>query len=281
METKEYIEVAGDNISPVYEHVMGWVSDPHTYYQTIFIVIAIALSYGITTLIRSQITSIKEPDGRVEPFSKRWFCRRSGRLINPVLLLIFLLVGGEVFCHMAGRSEIVEVVQRLGVVWFFWVALRAFVTNPLIRTVSVWILLPAAALKLFGWFDSVVEYLNSYGFSLGDVEITAYTFVKAIFFVSVVLWLGKLTGNAGESYIRRSDTLTRPTKELLIKLFDIALYTVLFLTTLNLLSLLLFNTNINAFIVDYLQCRMFHYRISFICVAIKRAYPLLFQSAVG
>jgi len=139
--------------------------------------------------------------------------------------------------HTLKHIEVIQAAQRVAFIWILWVGLRAFVTNTLVRTVGIWILLPAALLQLFGWLDTVIAYLNGYGFKLGEVEITAYTFIKAIFVASIVIWLGKLISNASETYIRSNTSLTRPTKELLIKLFDIVLYTGLFLVTLNLIGI--------------------------------------------
>ncbi len=235
--TEEYIEAAEKTLTPLYEGAMVWLSAPYTYYQAFSIAIAVLLAYGITKLVRHYVLAVKEPDGRVKAFSRRWFMRRSGRLIYPLLTIIFLSVAEAASQQLIKHVEVIHAGQRVAFIWLLWVALKAFVTSTLVRTVGIWILLPAALLQLFGWFDATVSYLNGYGFTLGEVEITAYTFVKSIFFVSIVIWLGKLISNSGEGYIRSNTSLTRPTKELLVKLFDIVLYSILFLITLNLIGI--------------------------------------------
>ncbi len=233
----EYIEVAENAASSVYEEAAFWLTAPETYYQALFVLASLVVAYGVTALARYFILAVKEPDGRVKAFSKRWFMRRSGRLLFPSLTIL-LLAGGEPFAETVVEAlDVVHAAQRVAIVWFMWVALRAFVTSTLVRTVGIWIFLPAALLQLFGWFDPVVAHLDGYGFTLGEVKITAYTFIKAIFFVSIVIWVGKIASNSGEGYIRSSESLTRATKELLIKLFDIVLYAVLFMVTLNLIGI--------------------------------------------
>lgn len=233
----EYVDVAKHAASSVYEEAEFWLTAPETYHQMIYVLVSLMVAYGITALARNLFLSVKEPDGRVKTFSRRWFMRRSGRLLIPLLTILLLIVGEPFAETFIGEVDIIHVAQRVAIVWLMWVTLRAFVTSTLVRTVGIWILLPAALLQLFGWFDPVATYLDAYGFTLGEVKITAYTFIKAVFFVSIVIWIGKVASNSGEGYIRGSDSLTRATKELLIKLFDIVLYAVLFMVTLNLIGI--------------------------------------------
>ena len=155
----------------------------------------------------------------------------------PLATILLLLVLSPLMANITGEADIIEAVSRVSLVWLMWTILQAYIVNTLVRTVGLWILVPAAFLQLFGLFDVVAHYLDSYGFILGEIEITAYTLVKAVFFFSVVFWLGKIVSTGSESYIRSNESLTRATKELLIKLFDIVLYAILFLMTLNLVGI--------------------------------------------
>lgn len=235
--TANYTQIFQEFLTPFYNNFLVWLLAPHTYYQAIIVGFAIMLAYGLTKLVRHFVLALKEPDGRVKDFSKRWFMRRSGRLIYPAASLIFLAAAYPVAEKLIQHVEIIDAAQRVTFIWLLWVTLKAYVTNTLVRTIGIWMLLPAALLRLFGWFEPTAEYLSTYGFTLGEVEITAYTFVKAIFFISIIVWVGKIASNSGEGYIRNNTTLTRPTKELLIKLFDIVLYAILFLITLNLIGI--------------------------------------------
>lgn len=233
----EYLSVIESFLAPFIDNLMIWLAAPNTYYQAVTIGIAFASAWGIMLLTRYFFVALKEPDGRVDVYSKRWFMRRSGRLIHPLLTMLFLFISKPVFGFFVDDVTLIIAAQRIAFVWFLWVTLGAFITSTLLKTVALWILLPALLLKLFGLFEPVVTYLDAQGVAFGEVNITLYTAVKAIFFVSIVIWAGKVLSNGGEGYIRKSKSLTLSTKELLIKLFDIALYTVLFLITLNLLGI--------------------------------------------
>lgn len=214
-----------------------WLTDSLTYYELSVVAIVFCLVYGLGKLLRMKLDFLSEPNGGIKRSSNLWFLRRSGRLLYPLIAALLLSAAISFSENAFGQSEIIQAVQRAVLVWFLWVGLKAFVTNPFVRTIALWILIPAALLQLLGWFELVVNRLSAYGVVIGEVEITAYTVVKAVFYVSFLLWVGRMASRGGEQYIRDRKNISRSTKELLIKLFDICLYAILFLVTLNLIGI--------------------------------------------
>jgi len=237
MEPLQYIDTVEQQLTPLHEDVMRWLQEPATYYQFMIFLGAIAAAYCIFLTIRRVLNNFRPFKRKPHTSSPKWLVYQSIHLIFPLLGMLFLIIGTQLSEKWTGNADFIDALTRVSVVWVLWAFVSAYVTNTLIRTVGLWILIPAALLRLFGWFDVVVTYLEEYGFSLGKIEITAYTFVKAIFFISIIIWVGKLLSNAGESYIRKKSNLTRPTKELLIKIFEVVLYSILFLATMNLIGI--------------------------------------------
>ncbi len=220
-----------------FEQLVIWLGHPSTYYQALLVLAVVLLVFCLGRFIRYKIKFLEESAAGVKEYSRLWFLQRSGRLLYPFMAILLLIGAEAISADFLQDASLVQAVQRVVAVWALWVALRAFVTNTMVRTVGLWVLVPSAMLQLFGWFDTVALRLDSYGFSLGEVNITAYTLVKAVFYVSILVWIGRLSSQAGERYIRQHKSLSRSTKELLVKLFDITLYAVLFLVTLNLLGI--------------------------------------------
>ena len=235
--TKQYVEFAEKTFEVFWDEMILWLSAPATYYQSIAIAAAFGTALVIALLLKHFFVAVKEPDGRVDQYSKRWFVRRSGRLLHSSFTLIFLLALQPLLKFFIADITIIIIAQKVSFIWFLWVMLGAFITSALLRVVAIWMILPAITLSIFNWFDLFTGYLDAHGFTFGEIEITLYTVVKAIFLVSILVWFGKILSNSGEGYIRKRTTLSSSTKELLIKLFDIALYSILFLMTLNTLGI--------------------------------------------
>ncbi len=227
------------NISPIEQlhAAIEWLAMPEHYFQLLMVAGVFLLVIVLVKYTRCKIMFLSEPSADINPFSLTWFMRRSGRLLYPVSAMFFLAMAELVSHHLFDEKIVVNAVQRVVIVWFLWVLLKVFVTNIVVRRIAMWLLVPAALLQLFGLFEAVVRQLSAYGITIGDVEITAYTVMKGVFYVSVVFWLGRVFSQSGERYIRNNTSINRTTKELLIKLFDIVLYTILFLVTLNLVGI--------------------------------------------
>ena len=216
--------------------LLQWLSTPESYYQALLLLISFALAYSLAGLLRKRITLLQEPIHHSN-FSWRWFAGRLGRLIYPLLVIGIMSTVTQLSREVFGEAVLLDAAIRVVKVWILWVLLRALVLNPLIRTMALWILVPAALLRLFNLLDDAIAWLEKIGFSIGDVHITAYILIKGIFLISIVIWLGKVISHYTANYIMSSQNLTRSTKELLIKLFDIILYAALFMITLNMVGI--------------------------------------------
>lgn len=224
------------NFTTINQQILSWLSSSDNYYQIFLILLFVILAYFLSKIICKFLPKNKNTE-TIKHFSKDWFLNKSKKLILPLSLLIVIFLGSKIHFLLSDNSNLINIVKNITITWFIWLIIKNFITSFLLRIVSTWMLLPTIFLKLFGLFDSVKNSLNNYGFELGKVEITSYTIFKAIFFISIIMWLGNILSNAGRRYIRRSKNLTRSTKELLVKIYDIALYAVLIMFSLNLVGI--------------------------------------------
>ncbi len=238
MDIQAYLHLANEKLADVNAALLSWFGKPETYLQLALIGAAVSLAYICAKFLRYRLRIFRKPEPDDSHYQRQWIIRRISRLFNPFFTIILLTVAEQLSLELIEATPVIlQAMQRVAMVWLLWVGLRAFVTNPLILTVGIWILVPAALLQLFGLFAPVVEHLDGYSLTLGETKITAYTVIKGIFFFTIIFWLGKLAGNTGENYIRRNPNLNISTKELLVKLFNIALYATLFMLTLNLIGI--------------------------------------------
>ncbi len=198
---------------------------------------AVIVALLLAHLLRTNIARLQEPHAAATKHTLSWYLGRSGRLVKPLLMLITLGITHLTAHYWIEQSMIITSLQRVVFIWLLWVALKVFVTNPVIRTLGLWIAVPAAILHLLGMFGVVSEYLNQFSFTIGKFDITVYWVIKAIVIACFILWFGKILGLNAERYIRYNTNFSRTTQELVIKLFDITLYAILFLIILNMMGI--------------------------------------------
>jgi small-conductance mechanosensitive channel len=94
-----------------------------------------------------------------------------------------------------------------------------------------------AAATILGIVDDVSAILDGIGFSIGDVRFSVLSVVKAIFFISVLMWAAFSTGNFLDKRIQKADELTPSLRVLLGKILRIALIVFAIMLAMQLLSI--------------------------------------------
>ncbi|WP_262690646.1 mechanosensitive ion channel family protein [Kordiimonas aestuarii] len=231
-----YIEQAATHSTNIQEWLLAYLQQPDTYTQ--FALIAGIVAIGLT-IGRVAQKKIAEPieDDRDNIRTVRKIAPRLAALIAPAISVILLIAAARVALRFMETTEVLETATRIATIWLMWTSIRSLVDSPFIRTIGMWILVPAALLHAFNELVQVIDALESASFEIGKVEITAYTVIKGIVFLSILSWLGKFLSQSGGEYIRRKESLTISTQELLVKLFDIALYVILFIVSLDLIGI--------------------------------------------
>lgn len=90
-----------------------------------------------------------------------------------------------------------------------------------------------------GYLDHFREVLSNgyYAFSIGDYELNVYMILKGIFIVAMMFWVTAIISSFGEKRIGSAKKLKDSTKQLITKLFQIFVYFVAFLVSLDLMGI--------------------------------------------
>lgn len=90
-----------------------------------------------------------------------------------------------------------------------------------------------------GYLNHFREVLSSgyYAFSIGDYDLTVYMILKGVFIVALMFWVTAIVSSFGERRISAAKRLRGSTKMLITKLFQILVYFVAFLVSLDLMGI--------------------------------------------
>lgn len=215
---------------------IAYMQLPGTAVQMVVVALIIVLAAFIAKVIALKLKKA-DTDETQAPSTMRVVLNKASSFTAPILAMLMLLPASKLSTAFYGDASTVETAFRLVTVWLLWTAVRAFVASPVVRSIGSWILVPAALLHIFNELGSVITLLESASFDFGDIEVSAYTLVKALVFFSIIFWFGRFLSQAGTEYIRRTNSLNVSTKELMIKLFDIGLYVLMFVFALDLIGI--------------------------------------------
>jgi len=214
-----------------------WTTSPQFYAQIAAIVLAIVLSYSLARLLLRYAVMLREPPQPGPLYQLRRRIHQLGELLFPLLNILALGFAMEGARWAVQQDWLVRLAQGLAVVYLLYSFVSRFVANALVRKLLVWIGVPIALLQVFGWLDEVVGYLDGIRLQVGNIDLSAYGLVRVLLFGAVLFWLGRVSNVTGQQLIRRQEDLDVGTREVFAKLFEVAVFFVVFLLLLQVMGI--------------------------------------------
>ncbi len=214
----------------------AWLTTPAFFVQLGAIMGALVLALVLSGITRSTIPMLNaEPTD--DAFTKfRWAVYRCRVLIFPLLLLFFLGIAVSFSDASLAQSWLARAARSLGFIFLLFTFASNFLTNSVVRMLTIWLGIPIATLHVFGWLDDVTTYLDSVSLTVGDIRLSVYALLRTLIFGAILFWLGRASNSAGQQVIRNQERLDVATREVLAKLFEIALYVIVFLLLLQVMG---------------------------------------------
>ena len=231
------VESLKSKLEQVLSALLELASGPQIYAQLGLILLAIILAYSFAALLRKHSPILREV-----PVSKPWLTlkrtiHRAGYLLFPLLVIVFLGAAIELSEFVVQQSWLIRISQSLAVVFLLYSIIARFIKYRFIDLVLKWVMIPIAVLHVLGWLDDVTAYLDTIDLEVGNIRISAYGLARAVVFGSILFWLGRISSNAGQRLIRKQEDLDLGTREVFAKLFQVVLFSVLFVLLLQIMGI--------------------------------------------
>lgn len=214
-----------------------WATSPQFYVQLGAIALAVVLAYVLSGIIKRAVGVFKEEPrpGRLERVRAGLY--RSQALLFPLLVLFFLGIGVGVANANVDQTWLIRIARGVAVVMLAFAFISNFVASRFIRVLTKWVGIPIALLHVFGFLTPATEYLDTIALSVGDIHLSLYTFLRTLIFGTVLFWLGSASNSVGKQAIRSQQNLDAGSREVFAKLFEIALFVIVFLLLLQVMGI--------------------------------------------
>jgi len=196
----------------------------------IIIVVAVSIIYGKKT--RNYLQNRFK-----EPFIKQiHFVSLFNTLLwqMPIIFSIVLFRISMLLSRKLGYTDFFP--SLLATLLLAWVVIKLASSVILdtfwsrIIAISAWSL---AALNIMGMLDSTINFLDSFGITVGDIHLTALSIFKAVIVLIVFLRFGNWLGDYFEGKIKGIAELSPTTRVLLSKIIKISVFIVVCMVALN------------------------------------------------
>ena len=216
---------------------VGYLSHPELLFQIGLIALlflpAWFLSTRVEPLLEAQARKIKGMPGTLRIIVA--FLRRTEWFFFVLLLGIAYLV--TTITPWPANNYLIYSAMLLAGAWLLISVVSHAIRKRVIGRMFALIVWGFAAATILGIVDDVAGILDGIGFSIGDIRFSVLSVLKAIFFVSVLMWAAFSAGNFLDKRIQKAEELTPSLRVLLGKILRIALIVFAIMLAMQFLSI--------------------------------------------
>ena len=212
------------------------LSATDTYVQLTCILLIYFLAFAVSLQIKKRFVWVTEmPLITSHPLRKLAFDIH--KLVFPILAILAMKFLFEYYQQTGSSTWLIQFSLSIAMLVFLRKVITRFVLNPALARLFKWLALPILFLHLIDVLPTIIAILENVKIAVGNISISAYGLVRVAIFGVFLFWFGRASSRFGEEVIRKQPSLDVPTKEVLVKLLHVALFTFVLLILLNVMGI--------------------------------------------
>jgi len=186
-----------------------WLLSPAAWSQFALLIGAYFLAVIVNRIVTPRISRVLTPaeDSQSLLARIRRFVLIFLPLILPLLAYGFTAIGELVVRSLFDSGAVIAFGKRV----FLFLAARALakniVTEPFLRILAKFVLVPVAALYAVGFLDPVMLTLTETRVGIGNIGFSVMSLLRAIVIGSFLFWLGQWSNTHSTNFIEKQSTL--------------------------------------------------------------------------
>ncbi|MEM6938900.1 MAG: mechanosensitive ion channel domain-containing protein [Pseudomonadota bacterium] len=221
-----------------WELALTWALSPAAWSQFGLLIAAWILAVLITRRMRPGLARLIDPGARENMFSgPRRFVLQFLPLVLPVMAYALTAVGESIVRSLFDSGAVIAFGKRV----FLFLAARALVrdivSEPFLKLLGRYVLLPIMALYAVGLLDVVNTALTETVVGVGNIRFSLITVVRGLIAGAILFWLGQWSSAQTSTLITKNEEMRPSIRQLLIKASEFMIFGVAFLLLMNIMGI--------------------------------------------
>lgn len=217
--------------------LITWGKSPEFYMQIGLVLLAIIAASILARFVRKGTPFFQAESGEGAFLVLRQSLFKLQGLLFPFLIIVMLGAAVQLSGAFVEQNWLIRIAQSLAVIGLFYTVATRYISNPLFRVLVKWVMLPISVLYVADWLDDVITHLEGIAIEAGNIRLSLYGLARVLLFGGILFWLGRLSNNAGQKVIRKQEALDVGTREVIAKLFQIAVFAAIFILLLQVMGI--------------------------------------------
>jgi len=229
------------------QQIIDWLTSPAFLAMVATVFLGYYLARIITKTLIKRVGFFRTEPKQGKALRLKKIAWQLRDLIFPAVLIALYAIASPALqtIPVLGQNWLVKIAQGLAVVFLLYTIIKRFIKHPLVQKIVIWIAIPTAILKVFGWYDEFQIFMQEEAkLELGNISIPAWTVANILIFGSILFWIGRISNTKGKEVIQKQESIDKGTREVFSKIFEMILFGVLFVLLMNIAGI-----NLGALVV--------------------------------
>ncbi|GAA6188745.1 mechanosensitive ion channel domain-containing protein [Litorivita sp. NS0012-18] len=221
------------------ELALSWLLSPAAWSQFGLLVLAYLAALLITRRARPAVLRLLTPpeDSKHILSKARRFALMFVPLLLPLVAYVLTGIGESVTRSIFGSGAVIAFGKRLFLFMAARILVREILSDPFLKMLGKFVLIPVMALYALGILDLVTAKLTETMISLGNISFSVMTLVRGLIAGSLLFWFGRWSNDQSAAYIGKNEELRPATRTLAIKTAEIVIFGAAFLLLMNIMGI--------------------------------------------
>ncbi|MEM1341054.1 MAG: mechanosensitive ion channel domain-containing protein [Pseudomonadota bacterium] len=218
---------------------LEWLTSPAAWSQFALLLAAFVAALFTARKLTPTLTRLVTPEAANTSLlaQARRQLARFLPLLLPILAYMFTAIGESIVTSLFESGAVIAFGKRL----FLFLAARVFVkqilTDPLLKLLGKYVLVPVAALYTVGLLDDVIAGLAGFQIAIGNISFSALALIRGLVAGTILFWLGSWSNSQSASLIGQQDEMRPATRELATKAAEMVIFGTAFLLLMNIMGI--------------------------------------------
>ena len=218
---------------------IDWATSPAAWSQFVLLIGAFVVAWLVRRAFDRPLVRLLTPGDETQtPLARiRRALLAYLPLLVPLLAYALTALAQEVTQATFGAGAVLALGKRFFLLMAAYILVHRILTDPFLKQLGRYILIPVAALNLIGLLEPLIAWLAGITVSLGNITFSALALVRGVIMGALIFWLGRWSNKQSADYIRSQEVIRPATRELATKAVEIAIFGFAFLLLMNVMGI--------------------------------------------
>ncbi|WP_299139193.1 mechanosensitive ion channel domain-containing protein [uncultured Tateyamaria sp.] len=221
-----------------WELALSWLLSPAAWSQFGLLIVAYVAAVLVSRKLQPTLSRLLDPGDSDSIIAKaRRFVAQFLPLLLPLLAYVFTGIGESVVRSIFDSGAVIAFGKRV----FLFLAVRALVrdivSDPFLKLLGRYILIPMAALYALGLIETVAARLEATVVPLGNLSFDLLWLLQFLAVGGVIFWLGQWSNSQSSDFIQKQEEMRPSLRQLVAKAVEFLIFAVAFLVLMNIMGI--------------------------------------------